>query len=135
MIVIDTHVAVWYASGIKLRRAATTALESALSGDGAALSAISAWEIGMLIDKGRLVVSDTAAQYVQALFRRDGIVEEPVSAQIALRAATLPSDFYGDPADRIIVATAALAGVPLMTRDERIITYLRKTKLSPVIAC
>ena len=89
----------------------------------------------MLIAKGRLVVTGTAEEYVQALFRRDGIGEEPVSARIALYAATLPSDFHGDPADRIIVATAALAGLPLVTRDQRIISYLRKTKLSPVIAC
>ncbi len=79
LIVLDTHAAIWFAGALKLRRAATTIIESALDGPGAVLSAISAWEIGMLITKKRLIVAGKAEHYVQSLFHHDGIVEEPVS--------------------------------------------------------
>ncbi len=89
----------------------------------------------MLIAKKRLIVASDTKRYVEALFRHDGIVEEPVSATIALYAASLPPEFHGDPADRIIVATAAVLAVPLVTRDARIVAYLRKTRLAPVVTC
>ncbi|GAC1548724.1 MAG: type II toxin-antitoxin system VapC family toxin [Candidatus Velthaea sp.] len=135
LIVLDTHAAIWFAAGMKMRRPAMSAIESALAADGVILSTISGWEIGMLIAKQRLIVSGNAADYIHALFRSDGIIEEPVSSEIAIRAAFLPDDFYGDPADRMIVATAVVRKASLVTRDERILAYLRKTRLTPYIAC
>ena len=134
MIVLDTHAVIWYAAGHRLRQTAVDAIELALNGPGVLLSAISAWEIGMLAAKKRIVLQVSVEEYVRTLFQRDGIVEEPVSAEIALLSTTLPN-FYGDPADRIIVATAMVNSVPVVTRDEPMMRYLKKTKLAQCIAC
>jgi len=125
---------VWYAAGIQLKAAAMRAIGEAIQGDGALVSAISAWEIGMLLAKGRLIVKSDET-YIRDLFSRQGLVEEPVTASIAELAARLPGDFHGDPADRIIVATAAERSATLVTRDDRILKYLRRTRLTPVVTC
>jgi PIN domain nuclease of toxin-antitoxin system len=64
--------------------------------------------------------SVSSSSYVRDLFSRIGVVEEPVISAIADVSSRLPGTFHGDPADRIIVASAALRSVPLVTRDERI---------------
>ena len=84
------------------------------------VSAITFWEIAMLIDKGRItfpedVLSWRREQLVQ------GLIEIPVTGEIAARAGAL-SDIHGDPADRIIIATA-LEGHLLTTSDRRILAW------------
>jgi PIN domain nuclease of toxin-antitoxin system len=91
-------------------------------------------EIGMLAAKKRIVLQVSVEEYVRTLFQRDGIVEEPVSAEIALLSTTL-ANFYGDPADRIIVATAMVNSVPVVTRDGPMMRHLKKAKLAECIAC
>ena len=133
MILLDTHAAIWYAGGHTLKRAAVAAIETALPERGVMLSAISAWEIGMLVEKQRLTLHQSASDYIAQLFQLDGVREEPVTAEIGTLASSLVG-FHPDPADRLIVATAIVRSVPLLTRDERIIRYLRKTKLTSVVA-
>jgi len=62
------------------------------------------------------------------------ILEAPVSAEIAELAARLPSAFHGDPADRIITATAAKLGCPLATRDKRLLRYGQSTRFIGIVA-
>jgi PIN domain nuclease of toxin-antitoxin system len=132
---LDTHVAVWYAARITLKSSAIVQIDEHLKKSAAFISAISAWEIGMLVAEGRIrLKGETTQSYVAALFSRDGVVEEPVTSTIAEYAARLPGDFHGDSADRLIVATAALRSARLVTRDERISTYAKRTRLIDVIA-
>ena len=88
----------------------------------AAFSAISLWEIGMLQQKNRLNVIPnlTASQWRETLLA-EGFREIPVDSVIAARAGELP-DLHGDPADRIIVATA-LEGHLVITSDRRILDW------------
>jgi PIN domain nuclease of toxin-antitoxin system len=118
-----------------LKVGAMRAIDDELQRDGVLLSAISAWEIGMLVAKGRLAVPTTVERYVAALFSRAGVQEEPVSSDIAERAARLEGDFHGDPADRIIVATALLRAATLVTQDDRILAYARRERTLHVVAC
>jgi PIN domain nuclease of toxin-antitoxin system len=99
------------------------------------LSAISAWEIGMLVAKGRLIVAGSAESYVRDLFSRSGVIEEPVTSLIGELSARLPGTFHGDPADRLIVSSAALRSATLLTRDERIRRYSRETRFVTVVGC
>jgi PIN domain nuclease of toxin-antitoxin system len=99
------------------------------------LSAVSAWEIGLLVAKGRLVVAGSTESYVRDLFSRNGVIEEPVTSNIALVSARLPGALHGDPADRIIVASAALRAATLLTRDDRIRSYAHKTRFVTVVRC
>ncbi|MBC5798631.1 MAG: type II toxin-antitoxin system VapC family toxin [Candidatus Eremiobacteraeota bacterium] len=134
MILLDTHVVLWFRSGVSLRSEAMRAIERAARERAIAISAISAWEIGMLASKGRIIVEESPAAYVRALFARADIMEAPVSAEIAELAARLPGVFHGDPADRIITATAATLGCRLATRDKRILGYGRSTRFIGVVA-
>lgn len=135
LILLDTHVAVWYAAGIELKPRIVALIGEAAQKNSVFLSAISAWEIGMLVAKGRLVLAGSAEAYVRDLYSRDGVVEEPVTSTIAELSSRLPGDFHGDPADRIIVASAALRSATLVTRDDRILSYARKTGLVKIAPC
>ena len=121
MILLDTHVLVWHGRGDRrLGRRARRVVERALPRRRAAVSAISFWEIAMRIHRGQLdVLMDPEA------LRRDllaqGLVEIPVSGVIGIRAGVLP-ELHGDPADRLIVATA-LEGHELLTADRRILDW------------
>ena len=121
MILLDTHVLIWHEQGNRrLGARSRRELDVALHSGTAAVSAISFWEIGLQIQKGRLSLTTDVAAWRRDLLRQ-GLVELPVEGDIATRAGLL-EDLHGDPADRLIVATA-LQGHRLVTADERILAW------------
>lgn len=121
MIVLDTHVLIWHEHGDRrLGPRARQAFESALKTGGAAVSAISFWEVGMQIRKGRLRFRIDPDAWRRDL-RSQGLVEIGVDGGIASRAGLI-ADMHGDPVDRIIVATA-LEGHQLVTADRQILDW------------
>jgi len=125
MIVIDTHVLVWWVSGSdSLSDAADKIIKDTLnSNDEVIISSISAWEISMLIEKGRLVLSMDVESWFDEVSQIDGVRFMPVDNEISIKSTMLPGEFHKDPADRMIVATARKLAVPLITADETIIHY------------
>jgi len=122
VIILDTHVLVWMDAGNpSLGKRAVQTIDQALADDSLAVSAISFWEAGMLINKGRLKMDFPPAAWRKDLISR-GLIELPMDGQTGIDAAGLP-DFHGDPADRIIVATAISAGASLVTADKRILNW------------
>ncbi len=99
---------------------ARRAADEALVAGNAAVSAISFWEIAMLLGKGRLEIS-WAVEALRRYLLDHSLNEIPVDGDIALRAGLL-TDLHGDPADRIIVATA-LAGHRLVTADRQLLEW------------
>jgi PIN domain nuclease of toxin-antitoxin system len=87
------------------------------------VSAISVWEIGMLESKGRISFSENIMAWTNKALAAPGIRLAPITPEIAIRSSRLPGNFHGDPADRIIVATALGLGATLITRDRKIIEY------------
>lgn len=122
MIVLDTHVLLWLAEDSPdLGRRASRRTDVALGHDEVFVAAISFWEIAMLAAKGRLRLEITpAATRHKAL--EQGIREVPLSGTIGIAAAQLAA-FHGDPADRMIVATALSLGATLVTADESILSW------------
>lgn len=121
MILLDTHVLIWQEQGdVRLGRQTRRVIERALQEDRAAVSAISFWEVGMRVQKGRLDLLFDLGAWRRDLLDR-GLIEIPVDGGIAARAGLLP-DMHGDPADRIIVATA-LEGHQLVTADGKILRW------------
>lgn len=121
MILLDTHVLVWLRFGDrKLGRRARAVIESATSEGTLAVSTITFWEAGMLRDKGRIQLPAEPAVWRASLLR-EGLVEIPVDGAIAARAGSL-RDIHGDPADRLILATA-LEGHRLITADARLLEW------------
>jgi PIN domain nuclease of toxin-antitoxin system len=125
MIVVDTHVLVWWVSGEKsLSATADQAIKDTLvNGSEVIVSSISAWEISMLIEKGRLVLSMDVENWLDEVNHIDGVRFVPVDNEIGIKSTLLPGEFHKDPADRMIVATARKLAVPLVTADEKIINY------------
>lgn len=118
MILLDTHAWLWWAADhdklpARLRR--RLAAERQLG-----ISAMSCWEAAMLIRHGRLELAADARVGLRDACAIPKLRIVPVTDGIAIEAGLLSGDFPGDPADRIIVATALDLRVPLVTRDERI---------------
>ena len=121
LLLLDTNALLWLRRGdSRLGRVARREIERAWQSDELAVSAISFWEVGMLVDKGRIRLADDVRAW-----RRDhleqGMVEIPLDGETAIRAVQL-TGFHADPADRLIVATA-LAGHRLVTSDRRILEW------------
>jgi PIN domain nuclease of toxin-antitoxin system len=123
--VFDTHVWVWSAAGDpraeKIRGFSGTAI----------VSAISQWEVSMLAMKGRLNLMPDEASWFAANLEAP-VSLAPLTAGISMASCRLP-EFHGDPADRIIVATAITLGIPLITADEKIIRWNEERRLLQVI--
>ena len=124
MIVIDTHILIWWVSGDKkLSNAAKNIIKKTLIDSEVIISSISVWEISMLIEKERLVISMDIESWINEVSSIEGVRFMPVDNEIGIKSTKLPGDFHKDPADRIIVATARKLAVALVTADEKIIKY------------
>lgn len=125
---IDTHVWLWYLDGVAERMSpeAVDLLRRSAKGEGLLVSDISVWELGMKAAKGQLELSPSPAGWVAAASRRPGFGFLPLDRSILLASTSLPGEVHGDPADRILMASASLTGYPLVTADFRIIEYAHR---------
>ncbi len=101
-------------------------------------SPISAWEVGLLgrprRDGPRLRFDPDPSGWFDRFRAAPGVNEVQITTGIAMAAALLPANVHGDPADRLLIATARTLGLPLMTSDRRMIDYGVQGILD-VIAC
>lgn len=120
MIVLDTHALIHDAlAPERVGKNAAAAIQAGAVRSELAVADITLWEVGMLVAKGRLDVgSDVDAFLRDALLVRDVRVL-PITPAIAVAASSLL--LHGDPADRLIVATALVHGAALVTMDRRIV--------------
>ncbi|MFK0571994.1 type II toxin-antitoxin system VapC family toxin [Endozoicomonas sp.] len=125
MIVLDTHILIWWLSGCDLlSSAALDAIEKEQENNGGLIvSTISSWEIAMLVAKGRLKLSMDLDSWLALAGQVDSLYFEPLSNKVAIESTRLPGEFHKDPADRIIVAQSRALSAPLITADEKILAY------------
>jgi PIN domain nuclease of toxin-antitoxin system len=121
VIVLDTATWIWRASDPK--RLTTGARRAIDQAERALVSAISVWEVAMLVAKRRIQLDRPVEAWVDIALALPGIQLAPLEPAIAVRSAKLPGEFHPDPADRIIVATALERAVAIITPDERIRSY------------
>jgi PIN domain nuclease of toxin-antitoxin system len=121
-LLLDTHVWLWWLLGQpELAARERNALDAlAAAGTPPGLSAISLWEAQMLADKGRLDLDSPLSHWLPVAAAPETVSVQPLDVGVILALAGLPKGFHGDPADRIIVATARAHGLPLLTRDANI---------------
>ena len=123
-VLLDTHVWVWLMEGRSgVSPEAVQLMERAGEESFLRVSTISAWEIGMLEARGRLRFDIPCEEWVEHAFGLPGLSLMPLTPSICVRSSRLPGVFHGDPADRLIVATARELGAVLLTRDEQILQY------------
>lgn len=127
-VVADTHALVWYLfDQERLSSAATQALDAAAEGpDAIWVSAISLVEITYLVEKGRLPAA-VLARVVALVDAASGLSVTPVDSAVARALAAVPRAEVPDMPDRIIAATAVHLGVPLVSRDRKIVASCVRT--------
>ena len=134
-VLLDTCAVIWLANGDPFQRNAEGTIIQAAMADGIFVSPISAWEIGMLSRPkvGRTIgfLPDPATWFTRFL-AGPGIKTAAFTAQIAIAASQLPEPLHGDPADRLLIATARHLAMPIVTRDSRILAYAAAGHLSAI---
>ena len=125
-LLLDTHVLVWLAEGREdLSEDARALIDRAAGRWGLVVSAISFWEVAMLAERGKIALSRPILAWRELVLATPGIGEAPVTGDVGVESMLLPEKLHGDPADRMLVATARLNGWQLATRDRQILAYAR----------
>lgn len=135
-VLLDTHIWIWLVNGDKrlgspkfLRQ-----LDRKASRSGIRVSVISIWEVGMLESRGRISLPYSCLTWVHRALGAPGIALAPLTPEIAVESSRLPGEFHGDPADRIILATARILGATLVTQDSAILNYSKRQHIPTLTA-
>jgi PIN domain nuclease of toxin-antitoxin system len=120
-LLLDTHIWLWWLTPESpLTRSERAALDEAAERRDVCLSAISMWEAQVLHAKQRLVLPLPFADWLTRATDDRILSVLPLDRDVVIALDALPSTFHGDPADRLIVATARAHALPLATRDAAI---------------
>jgi PIN domain nuclease of toxin-antitoxin system len=120
-VVLDTHVWLWWLLGQPdLPAAQRRALNDLAEDEPPSLPAVCLWEAQMLHSKGRLDLDMPFDRWLSEAAQPAVVRVAPLTVEVILALDALPASFHGDPADRLIVATARAAKLPLATHDRRI---------------
>jgi PIN domain nuclease of toxin-antitoxin system len=127
-LLLDTHIALWLDSGDDRLRASTRKLVDGCWQNGGTIfvSAVTAWEIALLVDTGRIDLDIPVEAWIERFLERPGIEAVPLGHRAAARSYRLPQLEHRDPADRLLIATAIDLACPLVTYDERIARFGKK---------
>lgn len=122
MLLLDTHVLIWLDEGNpRLGKTALQSIDESLATGQLGVATISFWEVAMLVEKQRLIMK-TELDVWRSDLLQTGLLEIPLRGTTAIRAGQLQM-FHGDPADRMIVATAIENAATLMTADKKILSW------------
>lgn len=123
-VLLDTHVLLWsLVQPEELAEDIKQHITLAQENGQLLLCSISLWEIAMLKFKRRINIYEPIKDFLGSVTNIPGLSIKEISSEIAAESVLLMDDFHGDPADRIIVATARCFGATLLTRDQKILTW------------
>lgn len=123
MILLDTHIWIWWVHGTaELSAAHRKSIDSAQDA-GIGVSAISCWEIAKLVARNRLSLPCPIFDWLRQALAYPGIQLVEVSPRVCIESANLSGTFHKDPADQIVVATARILDVEVVTVDSKILSY------------
>lgn len=123
MIVLDTHIWVWWVHGDDHLTKTQADLITANEVDIIGVSAISCWEVAKLVEYDRLVLPCSLKEWFDQALNYPGVQLLELTSEIVIASTQLPGEFHRDPADQIIVATARVNNCPLVTSDGKISKY------------
>ncbi|MDX2165811.1 MAG: type II toxin-antitoxin system VapC family toxin [Deltaproteobacteria bacterium] len=134
-LLLDTCAAIWLAEDEPIAAAAAEALDAAArSGTSVFVSAMTAWEIGLLVAKQKIVLSMSPEAWFRCLLGVPGVALAAITVEALIASSFLPGTPPRDPADRIIAATARACGYRLVTRDRQLLAYAEQGHLA-ALAC
>jgi PIN domain nuclease of toxin-antitoxin system len=121
VILLDTHIWYWWVSGQpRLSERQAKALSDS---DQVVLSAISVWELCTKVASGKMTFDRPFEAWLDGALDNPRLSVVPVTFEIAVESSRLPGEFHKDPADRMIVASARLMDLDLVTADRKILGY------------
>jgi PIN domain nuclease of toxin-antitoxin system len=125
LLLLDTHCWIWAQLGLiqRLSRAALKSIKDGEREGNLRVSVISIWELAMLEKRGRVALPMNVRTWVEQALEKPGVAVAPLTPEIAIESVHLPGAMHGDPADRILVATARVLGATLVTKDAQLIRY------------
>jgi PIN domain nuclease of toxin-antitoxin system len=123
MIVLDTHVWVWWTHASEQLTGPQTGIIEANEADIIGVSAISVWEVAKLVQYRRLELPCSLHEWFDKALRYPGVRVLELTPEIAIGSTQLPGEFHRDPADQIIAATARFYDCPPVTSDRRLLRY------------
>jgi PIN domain nuclease of toxin-antitoxin system len=121
VIALDAHAWIWWVAGS--RKLSVNAKKACAASEVLLISAICVWEVAMLVARERIGFDRDVELWIKQALALPGVRLEPLTPAIAVRSTRLPGNMVGDPADRIITATAMEYGVSLVTRDRNLAEY------------
>lgn len=125
-LLLDTHVWIWLNNGSpELKPVVVREIDHAAENGELFISAISVWEIATLVSKKRILLRTSIQEWVDQALSQPGVELIPLSPTIAIESTALPDGLNADPADRMIVATARIKSLTLMTRDDNMQQYAK----------
>ena len=134
-VLLDTHALIWLLSGnARLGRRARNAINKAANENSLLVSAITPWEIAMLISKNKLTLGQDVGDWIAMALSQPGIRLAALIPEIAIASTRLPWDMHADPADRIIVATARHLDAVLITTDQALLGYSKDGHFKTLLA-
>lgn len=123
-VLLDTHAWIWLVLGEKkLIHKTVLFVEEALNKQSVYLSDISLWEVSMSAKKGRITLGQPTLSWIKNAIKLSGVHLVRLTPEINVESTELPGEFHGDPADRLLIATARILNLTLITRDEKILEY------------
>jgi len=130
-LLLDTHTLIWLMEGAsRLSRTARKLAEEAAKDGVLRVSAISLWEIATLESKGRISFDRDCQTWINEMLASPGLHLVPLTPEMAVQSTRLPGTLHGDPADRILIATARVLNATLLTADDKILAYAKAGYLS-----
>jgi PIN domain nuclease of toxin-antitoxin system len=123
MILLDTHIWVWWVDDNQQLVDRSRHLIQDNVRSGLEVSAISCWEVAKLVQYGRLELTCPLEEWMEQALAYPGVQRIELTPRIAIESTKLPGSFHRDPADQIIVATARVYDIPLLTVDSRMLQY------------
>jgi PIN domain nuclease of toxin-antitoxin system len=128
--IIDTHILIWsLIEKDKLTQNEITSISQAQLDGLLLISSISLWEIAMLVNKKKINVFARVVDFLADIENLHGIQIIQIDSKIASESISFTNNFHGDPADRMIVATAKVHSANLITRDQKIIQWARNGEI------
>lgn len=132
-VLLDTHVWLWYTGGSdEISNRLKKNINQCLHQNKAYIAAITLWEIAMLEKKERIILEMPYLEWINKSIELTRIQVCPLNAKIANESVNLPGKFHEDPADRMIVASARINALTLITRDKSILTYSQNDYVSTI---
>ena len=134
-LLLDTHVWIWYAIGSnEINQSLRKEIGNAIKNNNVYIAAISLWEISMLESRRCLILEMPCLEWIKNAIDYTHAQILRLSPEIAVESCNLPDAFHDDPADRLIVATARVEALSIVTRDKRILDYSNRKYISAIKA-